>query len=98
MFGAPLEGRAAADEDFFFSHEMRPTIEFVPDLHALRTGATRMVVSIGERSTGRVCDRTSTALVRALDIEPERFPGDHTGFVEDPEGFAPALRPFLPPR
>ena len=35
---APLEPQPAADEDFFFRHEMRPTIEFRPDLDALRTG------------------------------------------------------------
>src|SRR5918998_1950231 len=93
MFGAPLAGHAAADEDFFFRHEMRPTIEFVPDLDALRTGGTRIVVGIGEQSAGQVCDRTSTALARALDIEPVLFPGDHIGFAEDPESFAPALRP-----
>ena len=98
MFGAPLEGQPAADEDFFFRHEMRPTIEFVPDLDALRTGATRIVVGIGEQSSGQVCDRTSTALARALGIEPVLFPGDHIGFAENPESFAPALRPFLAPR
>jgi pimeloyl-ACP methyl ester carboxylesterase len=95
MFAAPLEGHAAADEDFFFRHEMRPTIEFVPDLAALRTGATRLVVGIGAESTGQVCDRTSRALVGGLGIEPVIFPGDHTGFTGDPVGFAAALRPFL---
>jgi pimeloyl-ACP methyl ester carboxylesterase len=98
MFGAPLEGQAAADEDFFFRHEMRPSIEFVPDLEALRTGGTRIVVGIGEQSTGQVCDRTSTALAAALDLEPTIFPGDHIGFAEDPERFAPAVRPYLSPR
>ena len=98
MFGAPLEGHAAADEDFFFRHEMRPTIEFMPDIDALRTGRTRIVVGIGEQSTGQVCDRTSRALAAALGPEPVIFPGGHTGFAEDPERFAPALRPFLSPR
>ena len=95
MFAAPLEGHAAADEDFFFRHEMRPSIEFVPDIDALRTGGTRVVVGIGEESAGQVCDRTSRALARALGIEPVTFPGDHIGFAEDPDTFAPALRPFL---
>jgi pimeloyl-ACP methyl ester carboxylesterase len=95
IFGQALEGHAAADEDFFFRHEMRPTIEFVPDLDALRTGGTRIVVGIGEQSSGQVCDRTSRALARALDLEPVIFPGDHTGFAEDPEGFAPRLREVL---
>ena len=96
MFGAPLEGHAADDEDFFFHHEMRPSIEFVPDLEALLTGSTRIVVGIGEESTGQVCDRTSTALARALGLEPVIFPGDHIGFAENPDTFAPALRVHLP--
>ena len=95
IFGAPLEGHAAADEDFFFRHEMRSTIEFAPDLDALRSGATRIVVGIGEQSTGQVCDRTSRALARALGMEPVIFPGDHIGFTEDPAGFAPRLREVL---
>lgn len=95
MFGMPLEGQAAADENFFFRNEMRPSIEFVPDLEALRTGGTGIVVGIGEESTGQVCDRTSRALAEALGLVPFIFPGDHIGFAEDPHTFAPALRAHL---
>jgi pimeloyl-ACP methyl ester carboxylesterase len=95
MFGGPLAPQPAADEDFFFRHEMRPTIEFRPDIDVLRTGSTRIVVGVGEESTGQVCDRTSTALAAALGIEAVRFPGDHIGFVDDPDAFAQVLRTFL---
>lgn len=95
MFGTPLEGQPAADEDFFFRHEMRPSIDFVPDLEALRTGGTRIVVGIGAESSGQVCDRTSRALADALGGEPVIFPGDHIGFAEDPDTFAPTLRANL---
>ena len=98
MFGAPLEPQPAADEDFFFRHEMRPTIGFRPDLDALRSGGTRIVVGIGEDSTGQVCDRTSTALAGELGIEPVIFPGDHIGFVDQPDRFAGRLRELLPTR
>ena len=70
----------------------------MPDINALRTSQARIVVGIGEQSSGQVCDRTSTALARALGIEPVLFPGDHIGFVEDPPSFASALRPSLSPR
>ena len=96
MFGRPLELQPAADEDYFFRHEMRPSIEFRPDLDALRAGRTRIMVGIGEESTGQVCDRTSTALATALGIEPVTFPGDHIGFVDDPDRFAQVLRTLLP--
>ena len=92
VFGEPLAPRQAADEDFFFAHEMRPTTGFRPDLDALRGGDTRIVVGIGERSAGQVCDRTSRALAAGLDTTPVAFPGDHTGFVDDPAGFAARLR------
>jgi pimeloyl-ACP methyl ester carboxylesterase len=97
MFGRPLELQPAADEDYFFRHEMRPSIEFRPDLGALRAGRTRIIVGIGEESTGQVCDRTSTALATALGIEPVTFPGDHIGFVDDPDRFGQVLRSLLPP-
>ena len=96
MFGRPLELQPAADEDYFFRHEMRPSIEFRPDLDALREGRTRIMVGIGEESTGQVCDRTSTALATALGIRPVTFPGDHIGFVDDPDRFAQILRTLLP--
>lgn len=95
VFGAPLAPQQTADEEFFFAREMRPSIAFRPDLDALRTASTRIVVGIGERSAGQICHRTSTALAAGLGTTPVTFPGDHTGFVDDPAGFATRLRPFL---
>jgi hypothetical protein len=53
------------------------------------------VVGIGEDSTGQLCERISTALAAGLGIVPTRFPGDHTGFAEDPDAFARTLRTVL---
>jgi hypothetical protein len=84
-----------ADDHFQFAALMRPTVRFRPDLAALRSGPVRVVVGIGEQSTGQFCDRTSTALAAGLGTEPTWFPGGHTGFVTDPAGFAARLRPVL---
>jgi hypothetical protein len=35
------------------------------------------------------------ALATGLGVEPVIFPGDHTGFVDDPAGFAARLRAVL---
>jgi hypothetical protein len=70
-------------------------VHWQPDVEALRAAAPRIVVGIGEESAGQHCDRTSRALAAALGIEPVVFPGDHIGFVEDPERFAPRLRAVL---
>ena len=95
MFGGERDPQSVADERFWFAHEMLPTTRWQPDLAALRAGPTRVVVGIGEESAGQSCDRTSSALAAALGIEPTMFPGDHTGFVEDPDGFVTRLRAVL---
>lgn len=95
MFGGQRDPRVVADEHFWFAHEMRPSTQWRPDLALLRTVASRIVIGIGEDSTGQLCDRTSRALAAALDIEPTFFPGGHIGFVDDPAVFAERLRAVL---
>jgi pimeloyl-ACP methyl ester carboxylesterase len=95
MFGGERDPQAVADERRWFAHEMRGTDYWQPDLGALRAAAPRIVIGIGEESAGQHCDRTSRALAAALDVEPVVFPGDHIGFVADPERFAPRLRSVL---
>ncbi|MGW6461964.1 alpha/beta fold hydrolase [Streptomyces sp. NPDC055078] len=95
MFGGERDPQVAADERFWFAHEMRPTVRWLPDISALGSASTRVVVGIGADSAGQSCDRTSRALAAGLGIEPTIFPGDHTGFADDPEKFAVRLREVL---
>jgi len=92
---AERDPQEVADERHFFVHELRATTHWQPDVAALRSATTRIVVGIGHESAGQTCDLTSTALAAALGIEPTMFPGDHIGFVEDPDAFATRLRPVL---
>ena len=92
---AERDPQEVADERHFFINELRPTTLWEPDIALLRTTADRIVVGIGEDSTGQVCDHTSTALAKALGIEATMFPGGHVGFVEDPSTFATRLRAVL---
>src|SRR4051794_37557584 len=89
------DAQAIADERHFFLHELRPTTRFRPDVAALRATGARIVVGIGERSAGELCDRTSRALAAALGTEPTMFLGSHIGFVEEPVTFAARLREVL---
>ena len=84
-----------ADERHFFTHELRPTTLWQPDIALLRSTSDRIVVGIGEESTGQVCDLTSTALADALGIQPTMFPGGHVGFAENPPAFVTRLRAVL---
>jgi pimeloyl-ACP methyl ester carboxylesterase len=91
--GAGLQ--AGADELFFFAHTLRPTTFWIPDVATLRAAPTRIIVGIGDSSTGQSCDRASRALAAALGIAPVQFPGGHIGFAEDPTAFEPHLRAAL---
>lgn len=95
MFGGDRAPQQLADERYFFTRELRPTTRWQPDVAALRTLPTRVMIGIGEDSTDELCDRTSRALAAQLDIEPTMFPGGHTGFVDDPNTFADRVRDVL---
>jgi pimeloyl-ACP methyl ester carboxylesterase len=95
MFGSERDEQDLADERYFFAHALLPTTSWQPDLDRLASVATRIVVGIGEESAGQLCDATATALAAGLGLQPVWFPGGHTGFVEDPVGFAARLRVVL---
>jgi pimeloyl-ACP methyl ester carboxylesterase len=87
--------QAVADERFFFAHTLRPTTSWVPDIAALRDGPVRIVVGVGVDSTGQQCDRATLALAAELNVTRAIFPGDHVGFMMNPDGFAARLRAVL---
>jgi pimeloyl-ACP methyl ester carboxylesterase len=95
VFGGERDAQQIADDDFQNAHMLRPTIQWAPDVALLRSVSTRIVLGIGEESAGQLCDRSTRALAKELGIEPTPFPGDHTGFAEDPDAFAPRLRAVL---
>jgi hypothetical protein len=92
---ADRDPQAVADDHYQHAHMLRPTTRWEPDIPALGSATTRVVVGIGEDSAGQYCDRTSRALAAALGIEPTMFPGGHIGFAEDPARFATRLREVL---
>jgi pimeloyl-ACP methyl ester carboxylesterase len=95
MFGGQPDAQALADNTFQNLHMLRPTAYFQPDVAALRDGDTRIVLGIGENSAGQLCDRASRALASQLGVEPVIFTGGHTGFAENPAGFAPRFREVI---
>lgn len=95
IFPANRPAQDIADDRFQHEHMMVPTIEFVPDVAALRAASSQVLIGIGETSRGQLCDRASRVLAESLGIEPTMFPGGHVGFAEDPATFAPRLRTVL---
>lgn len=75
---------------------------YVPDVEALIGGPTRVVVAVGEESTGTLTGRTAQATAELLGRSAVIFPSDHGGFHTlvpgspgQPEAFAARLREVL---
>jgi pimeloyl-ACP methyl ester carboxylesterase len=99
--GTPSEGPAEPTEQDlreaarFFDHELRPTTQYLPDIDALKTSPSRVVIGIGVESGRLLTYRTSVALCDLLGSTPVEFPGDHGGFLGAPTEFADTLRTVL---
>ncbi|WP_370023837.1 alpha/beta fold hydrolase [Planotetraspora sp. GP83] len=87
--------RIIANLEFFIAHGARPLSGYVPDVAALRSGSTRVVVGVGEASAGQLAHRTALALAERLGTDPVTFPGDHAGYGSHPAAFAETLHKVL---
>jgi pimeloyl-ACP methyl ester carboxylesterase len=81
--------------DMFLAHLIRPTTRYRPDIEALQAASTRVVVAAGATSTGQLANRSAVALADRLGTAVVRFPGDHGGFVGQPEQCARVLDQVL---
>ncbi len=77
--------------DLFFGQMLREITGYRPDVNALRTASTRVVIGCGTTSAGQLAHQTSLALADLLDTPPVHFPGGHGGYTEDPDQFAEVL-------
>lgn len=94
-FAMPPE--AQPGNRYFLRHMLPSTGEYLPDIAALQAATTRIVVACGTTSTGQIAQRGAAALAEQLGTGLVRFPGDHGGFMHEPEPFARTLREVLSP-
>ena len=87
--------RMRASTEFFLAHLIRPTTNFRPDIGALQAAPARIVVGVGSASKGQLANRAAVALADRLGVAVADFPGDHGGFVAQPEQFGHALAEVL---
>jgi hypothetical protein len=88
------EATAGAQQniEFFFAHYLLPVTAYEPDIAALRGGASRVVVGVGDASvSGELARDTALLLAERLGSEAVSFPGDHLGYVTQAEAFAKTL-------
>ena len=87
--------RIMQNADFFFAHYLMPITLYQPDIDALTSGSSRIVVAVGEDSAGQEASDTALALAERLGVTAEVFPGDHVGMFTQPEAFVGRLRQVL---
>ena len=101
QFGMPAEDDGSRD-DPLLSDRSRAVTAYRPDVDALAAAPTRIVVGVGEESSGTFTGRAAVATAELLGQQATEFPGDHGGFLGgefgysgQPEAFARKLREVL---
>jgi pimeloyl-ACP methyl ester carboxylesterase len=93
---AEMMSRTMGNMELFVSHLIPQISGFVPDIDALRSGSTRVVVGVGDESTkAQLPYRTAHALADRLGSKAVQFPGDHGGFGAHADAFAEKLHDVL---
>jgi pimeloyl-ACP methyl ester carboxylesterase len=94
---APPEPSAKqqADDELFFLRMLKPFTRYAPDVDGLKGGPVRVRVAVGAASGAEVARRSAEALAERLGQSTVVFPSHHAGFMEDPAGFATAVREVL---
>ena len=100
-FGLPVDDDGSRD-DPLLSGASNAITAYRPDVAALASAPTRVVIAVGVESQGLLTGRTSVAVAGTLGQEVTVFPGNHGGFLGgefgqrgEPEAFAARLREVL---
>ncbi len=83
--------RVSGNFEYWLAHGLMPLSLYRPDVGALREGKPRVVVGMGKQSAGQPIDSMGRALAEKLGTEPLLFPGDHVGYILNPDTFAETL-------
>jgi pimeloyl-ACP methyl ester carboxylesterase len=104
MFGMPTEDDGSRTDPMLGQHMITST-HYEPDVDALRSASTQIVMAAGEESEGQMTSRSAFAVAERLGTKPVIFPSDHGGFLGgeygqtgQPDAFAAKLREVLAAR
>jgi hypothetical protein len=100
-FGMPTDDDGSRDSPLLSDRSSAIT-SYRPDVDALGSAPTRVVIAVGEESGNTFTGRTSRATAELLGQAASVFPSHHGGFLGDehgypgqPEAFATRLREVL---
>jgi hypothetical protein len=95
LIGAPeipfppdLDERISGNMDFFFRHEYKTFIQYIPDVKRIRENKVNMVAAIGRDSDDFQYVQSTKALASKLHCECIEFPGQQDVSFYMPEEFA----------
>jgi pimeloyl-ACP methyl ester carboxylesterase len=91
---SPSEEKVAMSERFF-GHGLLPIALYQPDISALQTAPSKVIVAAGSASKNQFPRRAAAALAESLGTPLVDFPGGHVGFATHAKDFAPILRRLL---
>lgn len=101
QFGMTRDDDGSRDDPLLSDRSWAVT-SYRPDFDALAAAPTRIVIAVGEESTGIFTGRTSAAVAELLGQQATVFPSHHGGFLGadsgypgQPEAFARKLRGVL---
>jgi hypothetical protein len=104
MFGLPT-GDDGSRADPMLGQHMITSTHYEPDVDALGSASTPIVMAAGKESEGQLTSRGAFAVAERLGTKPVIFPSHHGGFLGDeygqpgePDAFAAKLREVLAAR
>ena len=86
--------RVSGNWEYMMRYEMRPFIDYLPDLDQLAASGVSVVLAAGSESD-EIARRICTVLAARLGAGFAEFPGGHTAPMEIPADFAATLRSLL---
>jgi pimeloyl-ACP methyl ester carboxylesterase len=102
LIGAPdipyppdLDERISKNMDFFFKHEYKAFIQYIPNVKRIRENKVNVVTAVGRESNDAYYVQSTRILASKLHCECIEFPGQHDVSFYMPEEFAKAVRSTL---
>src|SRR5688500_12774637 len=92
-FGLPTEDDGSRD-DVLLGQNLLSCTSYEPDIDALLSASTRVVLAAGEESDGELANRGAHAVAERLGTTPVLFPDGHAGFLGGEYGQMGAPEPF----
>ncbi|HEY3527226.1 MAG TPA: hypothetical protein VGK47_13590 [Nitrososphaeraceae archaeon] len=81
--------------DFFFKHEYKAFIQYIPNVKRIRENKVNMVAAIGRDSDDAHYVQSTRVLASRLHCKCIKFPGQHDVSFYIPQEFANSIRTTL---